>query len=403
MCRFVAVCVPQDRTLSQETALFISDSVIATVASLHATDVAAPRSARLRVRRPVRRALERLARSRKAEHSHVVRAQIVLLAAQGVSIYSIARTLRITEVTARKWRERFRARPKLTSLRDADRSGRPAMLDSEHRAEVVRIACERPANNKVKFRDVWTISSLRDAVEHELGIGISRSEVWRILQLQGVRPHRVAGWLHSSDPEFRPKVAAICRLYVDPPTDATVLCIDEKTGLQALEHNHPMKLPNRQAAGRKEFEYSRHGTVTLLAAFDIKTGEVFGRCERRTAVNLVGFLERLAQLYPTGPVYVIWDNLNVHCGDRWSNFNQRHGGRFHFLYTPKHASWVNQVEAWFSILQRRVIRHGSFPTRDSLRRKVIGFITHWNLVEAHPFRWRFRGEFREAILPALAA
>lgn len=347
--------------------------------------------------------MERLARSSKAPHALVVRAQIIVLAEKGISIYAIARKLGISQVTARKWRGRFKARPKLSSLRDADRSGRPETIKSAQRADVVRIACERPADNKVKFRDVWTISSLRDAVERDLGIAISRSEVWRILQVHGVRPHRVAGWLHSSDPEFRAKVAEICAAYVAPPADATVLCVDEKTGMQALEHNHPIKLSNRRGPGRKEFEYTRHGTVTLLAAFDTKTGEVFGRCQRRTAENLVAFLELLAQKYPAGPVYVVWDNLNVHTGNRWAEFNLRHGGRFHFLYTPKHASWVNQVEAWFSILQRRVIRHGSFPTRDSLRRKVLGFIAHWNLVEAHPFRWRFRGEFREVLLPALAA
>jgi transposase len=355
------------------------------------------------MRRPLRKQLERLARSRKAPHGLVERARIILAAEGGESIYSIARRLRVTEVTVRKWWCRFEARPKLSSLRDALRSGRPAVIRPEQRAEVVRLACERPADNKAKFRDIWTISSLRDGVEAKLGLDISRSEVWRILQLDGVRPHRVAGWLHSSDPEFRPKVKAICDVYVDPPAGATVLCIDEKTGMQALEHNHPLTRASRRGPGRREFEYTRHGTVTLIGAFDVKTGDVFGRCERRTAENLVGFLEMLALKYPTGPVYIIWDNLNVHTGDRWVQFNQRHGGRFHFLHTPKHASWVNQIEVWFSILQRRVIRYGSFRTRDALRRAVRGFIAHWNMVEAHPFRWRFRGDFHEVVLPALAA
>jgi transposase len=333
----------------------------------------------------------------------VERAKIILLAEQGMSTYAIAHELRITEVTVRKWRGRFAARPRLSSLRDAPRSGRPETIRSEQRAEVVRIACERPANNNARFRDVWTFSSLRDAVEIKLDLTISRSEIWRILQVHGVRPHRVLGWLHSPDPEFGPKVAAICALYVQPPAGATRLSIDEKTGMQALERKHPSKPASRRRAGRKEFEYIRHGTVTLLAAFDLQTGEVVGCCERRTAKNLVGFLERLALKYPTGPVYIIWDNLNVHTGPRWAEFNSRHGGRFHFVYTPKHASWVNQIECWFSILQRRVIRHGSFRSREALARAVRGFIAHWNLVEAHPFRWRFRGEFHEVVLPALAA
>jgi len=365
--------------------------------------VAAPSTPRLPVRRQLRKQLERLARSSKAPHAVVERAKIILLAEQGWSNYAIARELRVTEVTVRKWRARFAARAKLSSLRDAQRSGRPAEFTPEQRAEVVRIALERPKDCKVAFRDVWTLSSLREAAERELDATISRSEVWRILQCHGVRPHRVRGWLHSSDPEFGPKVKAICAIYVDPPEDATVLCIDEKTGMQALEHNYPLRRASRRGPGRREFEYTRHGTVTLIGAFDVKTGEVFGRCQRRTAENLVDFLEMLARHYPTGPVYIIWDNLNVHTGQRWADFNQRHGGRFHFLYTPKHASWVNQIELWFSILQRRVIRHGSFRNRAALRWAVRAFIAHWNMVEAHPFRWRFRGIFREVLTPALAA
>ena len=296
--------------------------------------VAAPSTPRLRVRRQVRTQLERLVRSSKAPHALVERAKIILLAEKGWSNYAIARELRVTEAKVRKWRTRFSERPKLSSLRDAQRTGRPPQFTPEQRAEVVRVACERPKDCKAAFRDVWTLSSLQEAVERELGVTISRSEIWRILQCHGVRPHRVQGWLHSSDPEFQPKVAAICALYVDPPQDAAVLCVDEKTGMQALERNHPLRRASRRGPGRREFEYTRNGTVTLIGAFDVKTGEVFGRCQRRTADNLVAFLDELAQRYPTGPVYVVWDNLNVHTGKRWEDFNERHGGRFHFLYTP---------------------------------------------------------------------
>src|SRR5690606_24964785 len=365
--------------------------------------VAAPSTPRLRVRRQVRTQLERLVRSSKAPHALVERAKIILLAEKGWSNYAIARELRVTEAKVRKWRTRFAGRPKLSSLRDAQRTGRPPQFTPEQRAEVVRVACERPKDCKAAFRDVWTLSSLQEAVERELGVTISRSEIWRILQCHGVRPHRVQGWLHSSDPEFQPKVAAICAIYVDPPQDATVLCIDEKTGMQALEHNHPLRQASRRGPGRREFEYTRNGTVTLIGAFDVKTGEVFGRCQRRTADNLVAFLEQLAQRYPTGPVYVVWDNLNVHTGKRWEDFNERHGGRFHFLYTPKHASWVNQIELWFSILQRRIIRYGSFRSRRALISAIHAFIYRWNTVEAHPFRWRFRGVFRGVITSVLAA
>jgi hypothetical protein len=203
---------------------------------------------------------------------------------------------------------------------------------------------------------------------------------------------------------FREKVERVCQLYLAPPSGSTVVCIDEKP-MQALSRKHPMK-QQVDAVLRKEFEYVRHGTCCLLASFDVRTGEVVGQVvARRTAPALVAFLEEVARRYPTGPVYVVWDNLNIH-GDgkemRWTKFNRRHGRRFRFVHTPLHASWVNQVEIWFSILQRRVLRHGSFASRASLQAAVLGFIRHWNRVEAHPFRWTFSGRFESpaAILSA---
>jgi transposase len=132
----------------------------------------------------------------------------------------------------------------------------------------------------------------------------------------------------------------------------------------------------------------------LLAAFDIATGKVLGHVlPRRTAPDLVDFMEDLARRYPTQQVYVVWDNLNVHYDgkdDRWTRFNARHGGRFHFVYTPKHASWMNQVEIWFSILHRRIIRYADFGSTDHQKSEVEAFIRHWNKSEAHPFRWTWR-------------
>ena len=138
----------------------------------------------------------------------------------------------------------------------------------------------------------------------------------------------------------------------------------------------------------------RHSTRSLIAAFDTGSGKVFGQCRaRRTADDLLAFMEALARKYPTGDVYIIWDNLNIHCGAAWDAFSRRHGGRFHFVHTPLHASWVNRVEIWFGILQRRVIRYGEFDSVQDLSARIHGFITHWNRFEAHPFRWTFRGRF----------
>jgi transposase len=299
----------------------------------------------------------------------VIRAQIVLLCARGLSNAEIAQSVGCSERTARKWRGRFAQAPTLDTLKDRPRSGRPAVVPVATRCEVVKLACQRPEGSKARFRDVWTLGSLRQALREETGWELSRSEIRRILQ--------------------------ICQLYVEPPAGATVLCIDEKSGIQALERRYPSQSPRRGEPGRFEFEYRRHGTRTLLAAFDTRTGQVFGHCgASRKESDLLAFMEAVAERYPKGPVYVIWDNLNIHHGQRWEVFNQRHMGRFHFVYTPLHASWVNQIEIWFGILQRRILRYGSFSSPEELEAAVLGFVDSWNAFEAHPWKWTFRGQGR---------
>lgn len=346
----------------------------------------------------MRRELEAIVRARRSAAGLVLRAQIVLLAARGRSNFAIARVLGCQESTVRKWRERFRSLPKLASLRDAGRTGRPPSVPMFVRLELIKLACKRPADCKLPFRSVWTLDALQTALAGATGFVLSKTEIRRILAVEEIRPHHIRLWLHSPDPAFRSKVRAICDLYLVRPTSGdTVLCIDEKTGMQALEHRYPFKAPARGRPGRREFEYRRHGTRTLFAAFNPHTGDVFGECSvKRKAADLLRFMERVAKKYPTGKVTVIWDNLNIHHGAAWEAFNLRHGGRFRFVYTPIHASWVNQVEIWFSVLARRVLKHASFATPDDLVRAVEGFVAHWNQHEAHPFRWTFRGRFKRA-------
>jgi transposase len=142
----------------------------------------------------------------------------------------------------------------------------------------------------------------------------------------------------------------------------------------------------------------RHGTKTLIAALDVASGKVFGQVRSgRTADDLVAFMEALARKHPTKKIIVVWDNLNIHFDGktaRWTEFNRRHGGRFAFVNTRIHASWVNQIEIWFSILQRRVIKRASFRSGDELTWRILGFIGRYNRVDAKPFRWTFRGTFR---------
>jgi transposase len=336
-------------------------------------------------------------RTATAPFRAVQRGRIILLAGQGLPNAVIARRVGCTEDTARAWRDRFAEDPRLESLLDRPRSGRPARVRMETRVELIKLACSPPAARR--GRSHWSHSALRIGLAAATGVTLSESEIGRILRNEQLRPHRMRLWLHSPDPEFREKAARVCRLYLRPPPGATVLCVDEKTQIQALRRRFPGRWPAPGEPGRYEFEYRRGGVLALIGAFNVATGDVFAQCrERRTAEDLVAFMEALAQRYPTGIVYIVWDNLDIHRDGkdgRWKAFNARHGDRFRFVFTPKHASWLNQIEIWFSILQRRVIRYGDFADVNDLARKLVAFIRHWNRFEAHPFRWTFRGRFRE--------
>ena len=321
---------------------------------------------------------------------------------EGMGVAQTARRVGWSDRTVRKWRARWEEDPRVESLKDRPRSGRPTTISAETRCEVIKLACDEPDKLLVPFRDTWTQGALVEALRRQTGTRISRSSVQRILSAEGLKPHRMRPWLHSPDPDFRLKVARICALYRDRPKDTVVLCVDEKP-LQALERRFAT---TRGHAGevRRDFEYKRHGVGHLLAAYNTRTGEVTAQVvDSRDGTTLVKFMKKVARRYRGKRVVVIWDNLNIHFdgkAKRWSRFNARHGGRFDFVYTPLHASWVNQVELWFSILQRRVIRGGSFEHRGRIRLEVEAFARYWNLVEKKPFRWTFDGFVDHAPLRA---
>ena len=356
-----------------------------------------PRATRVLISPSIRLCLEATVRTATAPFRAVQRARIVLLAGAGMSNAAISGRLDCTEDTVRTWRDRFAADRRIEALRDLPRSGRPARVSMETRVELIKLACSPPAARR--GRSHWSHSALRIGLTAATGVALSESEIGRILRNEQLRPHRMRLWLHSPDPEFREKAARVCRLYLNPPPGATVLCVDEKTQIQALRRRFPGRWPAPGEPGRFEFEYRRGGVLALIGAFNVATGQVFAQCrERRTAADLVAFMEAVAERHPTGIVYIVWDNLDIHRDGkdgRWKAFNARHGNRFRFVYTPKHASWLNQIEIWFSILQRRVIRFGNFVDVNDLARKLTAFIKHWNRFEAHPFRWTFRGKFRE--------
>jgi transposase len=339
-----------------------------------------------------RRQLERVEAAATAAQRDALRARIVLQAAETVPNERIAEELGVTANTVRKWRGRFAAAGQ-AGLRDRPRPGRPPMVDAVARCRILALACDAPPDAAEACRPTWTILTLQQAVlEAEIVAQVSASTIWRILQHAELRPHRHRMWLHSPDPDFARKVTEVVDLYLHPPANSVVLSIDEKTGMQALERKYPGRRPGLGQPGRREFEYIRHGTRTLLAALNVHTGTVLGHCgPRRRAADLLAFMAEVAAVYPAGDVHVVWDNLNIHRGAYWTEFNRAHGDRFHFHFTPLHASWVNQIECWFSLLARRVLRHGSFASGAELEAAVAVFIRRWNERERHPFRWTFPG------------
>ena len=348
---------------------------------------------RLTLNAEQRAELQRRVRAGTSCQRDGLRARIILASEAGGSAVAVALRVGVHPRTVERWRDRFR-RQGLRGLHDKPRPGAPPKFAPVARLELIALACEPVERHEGKT--TRTIAELVDeALARRLVDGIGWSSYQRLLAASDLRPHRIQGWLHSPDPQFREKVTAITELYLHPPAGAVVLSIDEKTGMQALERRFPDRPAAPGRRRRREFEYRRHGTQSLLCAFEVHRGRVVGACgATRTAADLVAFMEQIAALYPTGPVHVIWDNLNIHFDGeerRWSAFNARHGHRFVFHYTPKHASWVNQVELFFSILQRQCLRDASFHSVGELRTAVLQFITAWNRDRAHPFRWTFTG------------
>jgi len=344
--------------------------------------------------RNVKDALEKLVRATTTQIRIVFRARIVLLALQGEHPLAIVRILKTTLGTVRKWIRRFHQHPVLESLKDAPRSGRPLVIPAVVKCEVMKFACSDVRTTGSDVENTWTIRALQKCVKKSTGIFVSKSEINRILNHKGLRPHKVKMWLHSPAPFFQEKVTRISSLYLNPPSDGVVLCIDEKSGMQAIERKRSL---SSNGTVRLDYEYKRHGTQSLIAGFEPASGKVFGHCGKtRKKEDILNFMEEVAVRYPDQKVYVVWDNLNIHHGYRWYEFNKNHGNRFCFIYTPVHGSWVNQIEIWFGILQRRVLKNSSIESEEDLRKRVLDFIEKWNKEDCHPFKWQFRGYNRKA-------
>ena len=226
------------------------------------------------------------------------------------------------------------------------------------------------------------------------GVKVSVSQVWRILRAMDIDLSKVRGWLNRrDDPGFWERVRDICGLYLDPPERALVLSVDEKTSMQAKTRKHPDQAPKAGTWRRREFEYVRHGTASLHAALDVHTGQVLAAPipGKNDSTNFCAFLDDIERCVdPALAIHVILDNGASHVSRQTKAWFAAHP-RWVVHYTPPHASWVNQVELFFSILQRKVLRNGNFTSRDDLTDKLLAFIADYDQT-ARPFRWTYAAD-----------
>ncbi len=320
--------------------------------------------------------LEKWATRPKTEQALALRARIILAAAVGDANQKIATDLKVRRLTVVKWRARFFTN-RLEGLADGRRSGAPRRISDGEVEKVVRKTLdERPAN-----ATQWSTRSMSKAV------GISRATVHRIWQAFGLQPHRTETFKLSTDPDFTEKVRDIVGLYLAPPDRALLLCVDEKSQIQALDRTQPL-LPMRPGqVERRTHDYVRHGTTSLFAALDIKTGTVIGKTYRRhRAVEFRKFLDTIDKAVPADlKVHVVLDNYGTHKTQlikRWLLKRPR----FHFHFTPTSASWLNQVERWFAKLTDQWIRRGTFSSTAQLEAAIRAYL-EINNDHPVPFIW----------------
>jgi len=339
---------------------------------------------RLTITRAERVELERRVRAHTTPQRMARRCRIVLLAAEGVANRRIAPEVGVNENQVGVWRKRFEAE-RLGGLEDRPRSGRPRIYGHDERVKIVATA----TSTKPEWASQWSHALLAETLSD---VGISASQVGRILAELDIKPHLVRSWLaRPDDPMFWERAADVCGLYLGRPANALVLSVDEKTAIPARSRKHPTKPVGPGRPERQEFEYRRHGTACLIAALDVHTGEVIATdASRNNSVNFIAFLEQLDKSVPKRKkIHLVLDNGSSHVSKITKAWLDDHP-RFVAHYTPKHASWLNQVELFFSILTRRLLRRGEFDSRDDLVNKITGFIRDHNRT-AKPFRWTYDG------------
>ena len=321
--------------------------------------------------------LQRLVRATTAPAGIARRARCILLLDTGAPYSTVCDGLGVTDRFIARWKRRF-VESGILGLADAPRAGRQHhRLAPAVEARLLRLTQETRPPAPLTH---WTSRRLAERV------GVSSSTVQRVWRRAGLKPHRLERYVASPDPAFEQKAADVIGLYLDPPEHAVVLCVDEKTAIQALDRLDPVLPLSPGRAERHGFEYYRHGTLSLYAALEVATGRVDGMpAARHTSADFVQFMEQLVTGYaPTQALHVILNNLSAHKTQAVAAWQAAHPN-VHFHFTPTYSSWLNQVELWFAKIERDVIARGIFTSVPDLRRKLLHSIQLHNKT-AQPFQ-----------------
>ncbi len=313
--------------------------------------------------------LQTIARSAKAERRQVERARIILQWHEGKSFAETKNFLGVTEGAINKWRKRF-VQKGIGGLVDAPRSGKPFVLTAVQKANVIRLATQKPPKGYTSW------SQRRIAKE----AGMSQSKVHQILSQAYLKPHKVEYWCgKSTDPEFESKMINIVGLYMNPPQNALVLSVDEKTQIQALDRTQPILPLKEKAPKRLTATYKRNGTVGLIAALAVHKGDITATTiNKNNAGNFLAFLKGLYRKYPKKHLHIIADNLTVHkhkSVTEWINSKKR----ITMHFTPTYSSWLNQIEIWFNMLTRDVLKGGIWKSRKQLVDQLMDYVTPFTI------------------------
>src|SRR5215475_4200765 len=331
--------------------------------------------------------LERLHRASSTPAGLSRRVRAVLLMAQGVSGVEVAERIGYTVVQVSRIRRRY-AESGVAGLHDRPKSGRPPTITARKRAQIVAMTLKPPGGGDTH----WTTRDLARAT------GVSHSTGHRLWQTHALKPHQVQTFKFTTDPDAEAKIHDVVGLYLRPPTNAVVLSMDEKTQIQALSRTQPL-LPLRPGLpARQTHDYRRNGLTSLYAALEVASGTVVGECRpRHTGADFLAFLTRLARTYRQRDLHVILDNSSTHTTPAVQGWLAKHP-RVQFHFTPTGASWLNMIEAWFSILTRKSVRRGSFDTVPALIRHIKPYLAEWN---AHPTPFVWTKEPADIIRKAL--